>query len=130
MAKNLYISKLCRTFANEIINIVLTIKNKVMEKKLADYIAERKERINKVLNKPMASSYDMECNFEAIYMAKKELEYLEAIESNGSADKVISFFKRDLVRIEFNSSSSMVVNICRLMDENVKRKMIRDFEYL
>lgn len=130
MAKNLYISKLCRTFANEIINIVLTIKNKVMEKKLADYIAERKERINKVLNKPMASSYDMECNFEAVYSAKKELEYLEAIESNGSAENVISCFKRDLLRNAYCNSTSMVVNICRLMDDNVKRRIIRDIEYL
>jgi hypothetical protein len=130
MTKNLQESKLCLTFALEIINIVLTINNKVMDKKLETYVKERKERINKVLNKPMESSYDMECNFEAVYMAKKELEYLEAIESNGSADKVLSFFKRDLVRIEFNSSSSMVVNICRLMDENVKRRMIRDIEYL
>lgn len=101
-----------------------------MEKKLADYIAERKERINKVLNKPMASSYDMECNFEAIYMAKKEMEYLEAIESNGDAEKVISFFKRDLLRNAYCNSTSMVVNICRLMDDNVKKRLIRDIEFL
>jgi hypothetical protein len=130
MAKNLQNSKLCLTFALEMINIVLTIKNKVMKKKLADYIAERKERINKVLNKSMVSSYDMECNFEAVYSAKKELEYLEAIESNGDAEKVISFFKRDLLRNAYCNSTSMVVNICRLMDDNVKRKIIRDIEYL
>lgn len=130
MAKNLHISKLCRTFANEIINIVLTIKNKVMDKKLESYVKERKERINKVLNKPMESSYDMECNFEAVYSAKKELEYLEAIESNGDAEKVISFFKRDLLRNAYCNSTSMVVNICRLMDDNVKRRIIRDIEYL
>lgn len=130
MAKNLHISKLCRTFANEMINIVLTIKNKVMEKKLESYLKERKERISKVLNKPMASSYDMECNFEAVYSAKKELEYLEAIESNGSAEKVISFFKRDLLRNAYCNSTSIVANICRLIDDNVKRRMIRDIESL
>ena len=128
--KNLQDSKLCLTFALEMINIVLTLNNKVMEAKLAKYIAERKERINKVLNKSMESAYDMECNFEAVYMAKKELEYLEAIESNGNAEKVISFFKRDLLRIEYNNSTSMVVNICHLLDGNVKRRLIRDIEYL
>ena len=130
MTKNLQYSKLCLTFALEIINIVLTINNKVMDKKLESYVKERKERINKVLNKPMASSYDMECNFEAVYSAKKELEYLEAIESNGDAEKVISFFKRDLLRNAYCNSTSMVVNICRLMDDNVKRRIIRDIEYL
>ena len=130
MAKNLQDSKLCLTFALEIINIVLTINNKVMDKKLESYVKERKERINKVLNKPMESSYDMECNFEAVYSAKKELEYLEAIESNGDAEKVISFFKRDLLRNAYCNSTSMVVNICRLMDDNVKRRIIRDIEYL
>lgn len=130
MTKNLQDSKLCLTFALEIINIVLTINNKVMDKKLESYVKERKEIINKVLNKPMASSYDMECNFEAVYSAKKELEYLEAIESNGNAEKVISFFKRDLLRNAYCNSTSMVVNICRLMDDNVKRRIIRDIEYL
>ena len=101
-----------------------------MEAKLAKYIAERKERINKVLNKPMASSYDMECNFEAVYSAKKELEYIEAIESNGDTERVISFFKRDLLRNTYCNSTSMVANICRLMDDNVKRRMIRDIESL
>ena len=130
MTKNLQDSKLCLTFALEIINIVLTINNKVMDKKLESYVKERKERINKVLNKPMESSYDMECNFEAVYSAKKELEYLEAIESNGDAEKVISFFKRDLLRNAYCNSTSMVVNICRLIDDNVKRRIIRDIEYL
>lgn len=130
MAKNLQNSKLCCTFANELINVVLTINNKVMEKKLADYIAERKERINKVLNKSMETSYDMECNFEAVYSAKKEMEYLEAIESKGDAENVISIFKRDLLKNAYCNSTSMVVNICRLMDDNVKRRLIRDIEYL
>lgn len=101
-----------------------------MDKKLESYVKERKERINKVLNKPMESSYDMECNFEAVYSAKKELEYLEAIDSNGDAEKVISFFKRDLLRNAYCNSTSMVVNICRLIDDNVKRRMIRDIESL
>ena len=130
MGKNLQKSKLYLTFALEMINKCITNKDKVMEKKLSNYIAERKERINKVLNKPMASSYDMECNFEAVYSAKKEMEYLEAIESNGDAEKVISFFKRDLLRNAYCNSTSMVVNICRLMDDNVKKRLIRDIEFL
>lgn len=100
------------------------------EKKLAKYIADRKARINKVLNKTMESSYDMECRFEELYSAKKELEYLEAIESNGDADKVISYLKRDLIRIDYNNSTSMLANVCRLLDDNVKRKIIRDIEFI
>ena len=128
MGKNLQKLKLYLTFANEIINIVLTINNKVMEKNLAKYIAERKERLNKVLNKTMDSAYDMEWRFEEIYSARKEMEYLEMIESN--AEEVISIFKRDLLRIDYSNSSSMMANVCRLLDDNVKRKIIRNLEYL
>lgn len=101
-----------------------------MEKKLANYIAERKAIINKVLNKSMETSYDMQSHFEAVYTAKKEMEYLELIESNGDAEKALSFFKRDLLRNAYCNSTSMVANICRLMDDNVKRRMVRDIESL
>ena len=100
-----------------------------MEEKVMNHIEQTKVMINKWLdNHKMDNTFEMVSNFEDIYKRKKELEYLECMDSFDVVMNMVEQFKFRLTKNIPSSSSSIVSNACEFFDRQVMIKIINDID--